>query len=274
MNFGEKLKQLRQGRNWSQPELAEAIGIEQSYLSKLENDKSAPSPDMLTRILEAFDIDLETLLEGMDESEIRNHLRSIPLINGHLLAQKESAQRKRTRWVIASALLCVLGITTGVLGIGSMGNPTVIYDYGSEEIVPNGEAGETFSSLESFLGHKMAPTLADLISRNVDSTEMSQQSTRAYSSLELQYSSLATPAFEFSYLYQGNTFIKQVTDGQDLINLQATAETNGGTRTFELYNTRSEFNSELQGLYAGGAFLLALGIFGFITERRLFPKAS
>ncbi len=274
MNFGEKLKQLRQERNWSQPELADAIGIEQSYLSKLENDKSVPSPDMLNRILEAFDIDLETLLEGMDETEIRNHLRSIPLVNTHLQAQKESAQHKRNRWVIASALLCVLGITTIALGIGYMGNPVVIYDYGSEEIVPNGEAGETFNSLESFLGHKMAPTLADLISRNVNSTEMSQQTTRAYSSLELQYSSLATPAFEFSYVYQGNSFIKKITDGQDLINLQATGETNGGTRTFELYNTRSEFNSELQGLYAGGAFLLALGIFGFITERRLFPKAS
>lgn len=124
----------------------------------------------------------------MDETEIRNHLRSIPLVNGHLLAQKESAQRKRARWVIGSSLLCVLGITTMVLGIGTMGNPIVIYDYGSEEIVPNGD--------------------------------------------------------------------------------------NGGTRTFELYNTRSEIRSEWQWINVSGAFLLALGIFGFVIERKLYPKSS
>jgi len=43
MNFGERIKQLRTERNMTQPQLAEAIGIEQSYLSKLENDKSVPS---------------------------------------------------------------------------------------------------------------------------------------------------------------------------------------------------------------------------------------
>lgn len=190
MNFGERLKQLRQSKDWSQPELAQAIGIEQSYLSKLENDKSVPSPDMLNRILEAFDIDIETLLQGMDESEIRNHLRSIPLVNGHLQAQKENARRKRSRWVIGSALLCVFGISTIVIGIGFIVNPIVAYDYGSEEIVPNGAAGETFNSLGSFMGYKLAPTLDDLISRNVNSAEMNEQSNRAYSSFELQYSSL------------------------------------------------------------------------------------
>lgn len=43
MNFGEKLKRIRTEKNLTQPRFAEAIGIEQSYLSKLENDKSQPS---------------------------------------------------------------------------------------------------------------------------------------------------------------------------------------------------------------------------------------
>jgi len=46
MNIGEKIKQLRTEKNLTQPQLAEAIGIEQSYLSKLENDKSTPSADI------------------------------------------------------------------------------------------------------------------------------------------------------------------------------------------------------------------------------------
>ncbi len=40
MRFGEKLKELRNEKEWTQPEMAEAIGIEQSYWSKLENGKS------------------------------------------------------------------------------------------------------------------------------------------------------------------------------------------------------------------------------------------
>ena len=48
MNFGEKLKQIRTQKNLTQPQMAEAIGIEQSYLSKLENDKSIPSAEMFS----------------------------------------------------------------------------------------------------------------------------------------------------------------------------------------------------------------------------------
>ena len=274
MNFGERLKQLRQEHSWSQPELATAIGIEQSYLSKLENDKSVPSPDMLNRILEAFNINLETLLEGMDENEIRKHFRSIPLVSSHLLALKESAQRKRTHWVIGSSLLCVLGITTIVLGIGYMADPLVIYDYGSEEIVPNGDDGETFETLEAFLQKMFAPTHAELISRNLGSGEMELVSIDEFENLRYEYGSLSTPAFQFSVAYRGNSFITDITGGQDLINLQSTGQTNGGTRTFELYNARSEMNSDWQGLNVGGAFLLALGIFGFIIDRKLFSKSS
>jgi len=37
MNFGDRIRQLRQDKGLTQPELADAMGIEQSYLSKLEN---------------------------------------------------------------------------------------------------------------------------------------------------------------------------------------------------------------------------------------------
>ncbi|WP_229381076.1 helix-turn-helix domain-containing protein [Shewanella psychropiezotolerans] len=43
MTLGQQLKQFRIDRGFSQPELAELAGIEQSYLSKLENDKSVLS---------------------------------------------------------------------------------------------------------------------------------------------------------------------------------------------------------------------------------------
>ena len=70
MNFGEKIKQLRTEKNLTQPQLAEAIGIEQSYLSKLENDKSIPSADIFQAILKALSVDVGHFLEGIDEKII------------------------------------------------------------------------------------------------------------------------------------------------------------------------------------------------------------
>lgn len=60
-----------------------------------------------------------------------------------------------------------------------------------------------------------------------------------------------------------------MTNEQDLINLQAANIEMGGTRTYALYNTRTEFRDEFRFVIAGGIFLVVLGIFGFVLERLL-----
>ncbi len=77
MKFGQKLKQLRQAQGMTQPQLAEKIGIEQSYLSKLENDKSLPSAEMFQAIYSALEVSPQTMLEGLSASVI-NELSAIP----------------------------------------------------------------------------------------------------------------------------------------------------------------------------------------------------
>ena len=49
--LGQQLKQLRNNKKLSQPEFAQQVGIEQSYLSKLENDKSIPSNEIFRALL-------------------------------------------------------------------------------------------------------------------------------------------------------------------------------------------------------------------------------
>jgi transcriptional regulator with XRE-family HTH domain len=61
MNFGAYLKSQRDARGWTQPMAAEKIGIEQSYLSKLETGKATPSEEMFERLVNAYDIDLDAL---------------------------------------------------------------------------------------------------------------------------------------------------------------------------------------------------------------------
>jgi transcriptional regulator with XRE-family HTH domain len=66
MTLGEQLKKLRADKGVSQPELAELAGIEQSYLSKLENDKSLPSNEVFRKLLNAFSLSVVQLLEPFD----------------------------------------------------------------------------------------------------------------------------------------------------------------------------------------------------------------
>ena len=74
MDFGEKIRQLRNNKDLTQPEAAEAMGIEQSYLSKLENDKSLPSNDVLNRILDVFGLEIGDLVSDLSQGA-KNQLR-------------------------------------------------------------------------------------------------------------------------------------------------------------------------------------------------------
>lgn len=72
MSFEENLRTLRLARGLTQPVLAEKAGIEQSYLSKLENGRSKPSEDVLTRLAQALDVKPETLQQNGDDSDERH----------------------------------------------------------------------------------------------------------------------------------------------------------------------------------------------------------
>jgi transcriptional regulator with XRE-family HTH domain len=71
MSFPDNLRTLRLTRGLTQPALAEKAGIEQSYLSKLENGRSRPSEDVVARLAQALDIKPEALTQNGDESEDR-----------------------------------------------------------------------------------------------------------------------------------------------------------------------------------------------------------
>jgi transcriptional regulator with XRE-family HTH domain len=143
MNFGDKLRELRQAKGLTQPELARDMGIEQSYLSKLENGKSLPSNDMLQRLLGALDLALGELLEGLDDGT-RSQMRQIPDVAAHLNHQRQQLIGHRRRWLVISALLVALGIGGMYAGMENVFVPNIVYQYVSEGVVHDGESREIF----------------------------------------------------------------------------------------------------------------------------------
>ena len=107
MKLGEKLRTLREQKNWTQPQAAEAIGIEQSYLSKLENDHSAPSADVFRRIITAYETDIASFVDDLEPGTLVQ-LTQVPDVTDYLQVKKklryEINQRRLQRLILAVAL--------------------------------------------------------------------------------------------------------------------------------------------------------------------------
>ena len=64
MEFGEKLQNLRKARNLTQEELAEALYVSRTAISKWESGRGYPSIDSLKEISSFFDISIDELLSS------------------------------------------------------------------------------------------------------------------------------------------------------------------------------------------------------------------
>jgi len=66
MTFGGRLRELRKTRNLSQRALGDIVGVNFTYLSKIENEKldfaQFPSEDLIRKLAVALDADVDELL--------------------------------------------------------------------------------------------------------------------------------------------------------------------------------------------------------------------
>ena len=83
MDLGSKIKNIRYNNNISQEEMAKILKINRNYLSRIETNKSLPTAEVLTRLAEAFNISIDSLLginlDGKDGAEAK--LNKIKKIN-------------------------------------------------------------------------------------------------------------------------------------------------------------------------------------------------
>ena len=151
MTLGEQLKKLRADKALSQPELAELAGIEQSYLSKLENDKSLPSNEVFRKLLSAFSLSVAQLLAPLDTHYIKNNLLVISDIE-QLYQQTSTMQlnQQRTLLYIASSLI-VLAVTLFYIGFAKQVFNESFYEYSSRGIVLAGEQNDIFRTWQEMI---------------------------------------------------------------------------------------------------------------------------
>ena len=79
--FGQMLRELRRSKNVSQRDLAAKVGVDFSYISKLENDRlPPPAADTVMKICQALDTEPDALLSvtGKVPSDVKEMLTGNP----------------------------------------------------------------------------------------------------------------------------------------------------------------------------------------------------
>lgn len=94
-NVGDKIRELRKQRGWTQAQIADKIGVTKSVISFYERQDRAPSPEVLIKFARLFDVSADYLL-GIEKVD-RNHLDVSGLSHKeiHALQDIVDALRKR-----------------------------------------------------------------------------------------------------------------------------------------------------------------------------------
>lgn len=239
MNLGERIKQLRAEKNLTQPQLAEAVGIEQSYLSKLENDKSIPSADIFSLMLKGLNISAAEFLHGIDKEWINKQLRHIPDVAMHLSEQTSIKIHSVKQWLYISAVLCILGLTLAVAGYRELIFSNMIYQYESLGVTKPDEPKELFWD-ERILSVYLVKSV--------------WRTSEQHNQIKIFESERRDKKFHLHDSYFGDSYIDKV---------------EGGFRMYKLTGERKAERIGNRWLMLAGVFLFFCGVFGFITEYRL-----
>ena len=92
--LGHKIRRLRREHDATQAEMAERLGISPSYLNLLENNQRQVTVDLLLKIGQAFDVDLQSFAED-DGARLVGGLREVfgdPLFEGADIKRQDIAE--------------------------------------------------------------------------------------------------------------------------------------------------------------------------------------
>lgn len=73
MKFSEKLQKLRKEKGLSQEDLANKLNVTRQTVSKWELEETVPDMNKLIEIAKLFDISLDELVNGVNESSTKNN---------------------------------------------------------------------------------------------------------------------------------------------------------------------------------------------------------
>lgn len=92
MKTGEKIKQLRKEKDWSQKDLAKATGLNWTIINRYENDKAFPNSESLIKLAKALGVTTDFLLFEDAPRSRRIAIKDLDLYEKFLLIEKMPAE--------------------------------------------------------------------------------------------------------------------------------------------------------------------------------------
>lgn len=100
-NFGKLIRQARKDRGYSQRELAKLLGVDFTYLSKLENNRAdyAPKEDVIRALARHLNLNEEELIflagriPQAEEELLKQHYKNMPALFRRMRENPEFAQK-------------------------------------------------------------------------------------------------------------------------------------------------------------------------------------
>ena len=196
MKFGDYLKQRRMEKEWTQPQAASVIQIEQSFLSKLETGKAYPSEDTFDRLVAIYEIDVEQLLSELFPGEV-DRLREVRQVRQSILTASQATTSIAKRFLIAGIAMLMVGGALNGLAQVETGSTGVHYVYQSPGVILPGESLNVFDNVgdadpDSASG--LSAAQQDLLARIDEQTRQSED-------------------------YRGPTYIEELDSGRRVWNL-------------------------------------------------------
>ncbi|MBR8830387.1 MAG: hypothetical protein N5P05_003482 [Chroococcopsis gigantea SAG 12.99] len=100
-SFGEIIKGARKDKGYSQRELSERLGLDFTYLSKLENNRAdyAPKEEVIRLLAQQLDLEAEELIflagriPQQEEDLLKQHYKTMPTLFRRMRENPEFAER-------------------------------------------------------------------------------------------------------------------------------------------------------------------------------------
>ena len=118
--FAENLKKIRKDKGYTQEILAEKLNVVRQTVSKWEKGLSLPDVDMLSKIANVLETDVNILLDGQitttDQSEI---VKQLAKINEQLTIKNRRYKKIMKTTAIILLIIVIFGILLVILNIGT-----------------------------------------------------------------------------------------------------------------------------------------------------------
>ncbi len=96
MAIKDRIKQLRQEKNWSQTQLAQKMGIHQNQVSAYERARNIPSTEVLIKLADIFAVSLDYLAFEAEDKPAKVDIKDRDLLRRFEEVDKLSDKDKGT----------------------------------------------------------------------------------------------------------------------------------------------------------------------------------